>query len=105
MRLLVLGGTHHVGRAAGCKRHDETQRLGRIGCGGFFCGSTHITCGETAFIGGWMVYATKDEVDELSEHVVQWLRDRRKPEDQREPDTPLVYVTYRALPQTPTAES
>ena len=60
---------------------------------------------ETAFIGGWMVYATQDEVNELSEHVVQWLRDRRKPEDQREPDTPLVYVTYRALPQTPTAES
>ena len=29
---------------------------------------------ETAFIGGWMVYATREEVDELSELVVQWLR-------------------------------
>jgi DNA-binding transcriptional ArsR family regulator len=60
---------------------------------------------ETAFIGGWMVYATQEEVNELSEFVVRWLRARRKPEDEREPDTPLVYVTYRALPQTPTAES
>jgi DNA-binding transcriptional ArsR family regulator len=60
---------------------------------------------EAAFIGGWMVYATRDEVDELSEFVVRWLRARRKPEEEREPDTPLVYVTYRALPQTPTAES
>lgn len=60
---------------------------------------------ETAFIGGWMVYATRDEVDELSELVVRWLRARRKPEEEREPETPLVYVTYRALPQTPTHES
>ncbi|MHB1244719.1 MAG: ArsR/SmtB family transcription factor [Gaiellaceae bacterium] len=59
---------------------------------------------ETAFIGGWMVYATQDEVNELSEHVVRWLRARRKPEAEREPGTPLVYVTYRALPQTPTAD-
>jgi len=59
---------------------------------------------ETAFIGGWMVYATREEVDELSEFVVTWLRARRKPEEDREPDTPLVYVTYRAMPQTPTAE-
>jgi DNA-binding transcriptional ArsR family regulator len=59
---------------------------------------------ETAFIGGWMVYATREEVDELSEFVVRWLRARRKPEEEREPGTPLVYVTYRALPQTPTAD-
>ena len=60
---------------------------------------------ESAFIGGWTVYATREEVEELSEYIVRWLRARRKPEDEREPDTPLVYVTYRALPQTPTAES
>jgi hypothetical protein len=47
---------------------------------------------ETAFIGGWMVYATREEVEELSEFVVSWLRARRKPEEEREPDTPLVYV-------------
>lgn len=58
---------------------------------------------ETTFIGGWAVYATREEVDELSEHVVRWLRARRKPEAERDPGTPLVYVTYRALPQTPTA--
>ena len=60
---------------------------------------------ESAFIGGWTVYATREEVEELSEYMVRWLRACRKPEDEREPDTPLVYVTYRALPQTPTAES
>ncbi len=60
---------------------------------------------ETAFIGGWMVYATQEEVNELSEFVVTWLRARRKPEKNRVPETPLVYVTYRAMPQTPTADS
>lgn len=59
---------------------------------------------ETTFIGGWAVYATREEVDELSELVVRWLRDRRRPEAGRDPSTPLVYVTYRALPQTPTAD-
>ncbi len=59
---------------------------------------------ETAFIGGWTVYATQDEVNELSEFVVRWLRARQKPEHERDPAAPLVYVTYRALPQTPTAE-
>ena len=59
---------------------------------------------ETTFIGGWAVYATREEVDELSEVVVRWLRDRRRPEAGRDPSTPLVYVTYRALPQTPTAD-
>ena len=59
---------------------------------------------ETAFIGGWTVYATQEEVNELSEVVVRWLRARQRPEEEREPDTPLVYVTYRALPQTPTAD-
>ena len=59
---------------------------------------------ETAFIGGWTVYATEAEVNELSEFVVRWLRARRGPVDERDPTTPLVYLTYRALPQTPTAE-
>jgi DNA-binding transcriptional ArsR family regulator len=59
---------------------------------------------EIAFIGGWMVYATLEEVEELSEFVVQWLRARRKPEDERDPDAPLVYITYRAIPQTRTAK-
>lgn len=59
---------------------------------------------EIAFIGGWTVYATKEEVEELSELVVRWLRARQQPASERDPSTPLVYVTYRALPQTPTAE-
>jgi DNA-binding transcriptional ArsR family regulator len=59
---------------------------------------------ESAFIGGWTVYATREQVEELSELVVTWLRERRVPEEEREQGTPLVYVTYRALPQTPTAD-
>jgi hypothetical protein len=59
---------------------------------------------ETAFIGGWTVYATQEEVNELSEFVVRWLRARHRPEEERDPSTPLIYVTYRALPQTPTKE-
>jgi DNA-binding transcriptional ArsR family regulator len=58
---------------------------------------------ESAFIGGWTLYATREEVEELSELVVRWLRARQKRSEQRDPDAPLVYVTYRALPQTPTA--
>ena len=59
---------------------------------------------ETAFIGGWTVYATPAEVEELSELVVRWLRARAKPAAERDPEATQVYVTYRALPQTPTAE-
>jgi DNA-binding transcriptional ArsR family regulator len=59
---------------------------------------------ESAFIGGWNVYATRAEVEQLSELVVTWLRARRKPPEERDPEATLVYVTYRALPQTPTAE-
>lgn len=57
---------------------------------------------ETAFIGGWTVYATQDEVNELSEHVVQWLRARSTPADERDSDATLLHLTYRAIPQTPT---
>ena len=59
---------------------------------------------EIAFIGGWTIYATQEEVAELSELVVRWLRARQHPAEQRDGSTPLVYVTYRAMPQTPTAE-
>jgi len=59
---------------------------------------------ETAFIGGWTVYATQQEVNELSEFLVRWLRARQHPAEERDPETPLVYITYRAMPQTPTTE-
>lgn len=59
---------------------------------------------ETAFLGGWTVYATEDEVTELSELVVGWLRARQAAGEHRGATAPLVYVTYRALPQTPTAD-
>ena len=40
---------------------------------------------ETAFIGGWTVYATQEEVNELSEFVVRWLRARHRPDEERDP--------------------
>ena len=59
---------------------------------------------ETAFIGGWTVYATQEEVAELSEFVVRWLRERGKPAAERDPEAALLYLTYRAIPQAPTTE-
>ena len=59
---------------------------------------------ETAFIGGWTVYATEEDVNELSELVVRWLRARQAARQEHVGSAPLVYLTYRALPQTPTAD-
>jgi len=56
---------------------------------------------ESAFIGGWMAYATREEVEELSAHVVNWLNARRRPGAERPKDAVLTYVTYRAMPQQP----
>jgi DNA-binding transcriptional ArsR family regulator len=56
---------------------------------------------ETAFIGGWMAYATREEVEELSRHVVEWLHARRRPSEERPADAELLYLTYRAMPQQP----
>src|SRR5688572_24763015 len=36
---------------------------------------------EAAFIGGWTVYASREEVNELSEYVVRWLRSRQRPQE------------------------
>jgi DNA-binding transcriptional ArsR family regulator len=60
---------------------------------------------ETAFIGGWMAYATQAEVEELSQHVVEWLHARRRTGSERPADAVLVYVTYRAMPQQPSTKS
>ena len=56
---------------------------------------------ESAFIGGWRVYATREQVDELSQHIVDWLRDRRVPTNERPADALLVHLTYRNVPQRP----
>ena len=54
---------------------------------------------ESAFIGGWLAYATREEVEELSAHVVEWLSARRRPGEKRPEDALLTYVTYRPMPQ------
>ncbi len=59
---------------------------------------------ESAFIGGWLAYATREEVEELSAQVVEWLHARRRPGAERPKDAVLTYVTYRAIPQQPPSE-
>jgi DNA-binding transcriptional ArsR family regulator len=56
---------------------------------------------ETAFIGGWGLYATREEVEELSQFIVGWMRARRLPPEQRPPGSTYVHLTYRLLPQRP----
>jgi DNA-binding transcriptional ArsR family regulator len=56
---------------------------------------------ETAFIGGWNVYATRKEVDELSKLLTDWLRDHRRPPEKRSEGAVQIHLTYRALPQRP----
>ena len=52
-----------------------------------------------AFIGGWTIYATPEEVEQLSGSLLETIdRLRRAPED-RPPGARRVYVTWRALPQ------
>jgi DNA-binding transcriptional ArsR family regulator len=52
-----------------------------------------------AFIGGWSVYATAAEVDELSQTIVALVDKLRRAEADRPEGAGLVYVTWRALPQ------
>ena len=59
---------------------------------------------ETAFIGGWNVYATREEVDELSKMLMGWLREHRRPPDERPGSATQIHLTYRALPQRPPGE-
>ena len=59
---------------------------------------------ESAFIGGWGIYATREDVEALSKFVVEWLRDHRVPPDQRADGATLVHLTYRVIPQRPPGE-
>lgn len=56
---------------------------------------------ETAFIGGWSVYATREDVDELSRLIMEWLRAHRAGPRERAPDSMRVHLTYRCVPQEP----
>jgi DNA-binding transcriptional ArsR family regulator len=52
-----------------------------------------------AFIGGWAVYATPEEIDAISQTVVSLIDRLRRGEADRPDGAQLVYVTWRALPQ------
>lgn len=53
---------------------------------------------ETAFVGGWLVYATRDEIEEISQAILRAIAGLRRPAAERPADARLVHVTYRALP-------
>ena len=59
---------------------------------------------ESAFIGGWGLYATREDVDELSQFLVTWLRAHRIPPEKRKQGATLIHLTYRAIPQRPPGE-
>ena len=54
---------------------------------------------EAAFVGGWTVYATAEEVAELTRTLLETIDPLRRAPDERPPGARRVYVTWRALPQ------
>jgi DNA-binding transcriptional ArsR family regulator len=54
---------------------------------------------EAAFIGGWAVYATPEEIETLSRTIVGLIDGLRRAESERPEGAKLAYVTWRALPQ------
>jgi DNA-binding transcriptional ArsR family regulator len=54
---------------------------------------------DAAFLGGWTIFATPDEMRALFTLVVQELDKLRRPLDERPEEARQVYVTFRALLQ------
>ena len=50
-------------------------------------------------IGNWGVYATPDEVEELTKQVVTLIDDLRRTAADAPPGAERVHVSFRALPQ------
>jgi hypothetical protein len=54
---------------------------------------------EAAFVGGWTVYATAEEIEELTRTILETIDRFRRPPAERPEGARRVYVTWRALPQ------
>jgi DNA-binding transcriptional ArsR family regulator len=54
---------------------------------------------EAAFIGGWTIYATPEEMEELTSVILERIDELRRAPDERPENARGVYVTWRALPQ------
>jgi DNA-binding transcriptional ArsR family regulator len=54
---------------------------------------------DAAFLGGWTIFATADEMRTFSRLVITELDKLRRPTDARPPDARSVYITLRALLQ------
>jgi DNA-binding transcriptional ArsR family regulator len=53
---------------------------------------------RAAFVGGWNLHLTPEEVDEFSRRVTQLVREASRAHAERPPEARRVLVTYRALP-------
>jgi DNA-binding transcriptional ArsR family regulator len=54
---------------------------------------------DAAFLGGWNVFATPDEMRRFSALIIEELDKLRRPIEERPPDAQHVYVTFRSLLQ------
>jgi hypothetical protein len=54
---------------------------------------------EAAFVGGWAVYATPEELESLTSTVLETIDGFRRAPTDRPEGARRVYVTWRALPQ------
>jgi hypothetical protein len=54
---------------------------------------------EAAFIGNNTVYATEEELQQLTREVITAFDRLRRPAKDRPPDAVRVHVTFRSLPQ------
>jgi len=56
---------------------------------------------DATFLGGWMVFATPEEMRRLFTLFLTELDKLRRPEDERPADARCVYITFRSLLQPP----
>src|SRR5262245_22292204 len=56
---------------------------------------------EAAFVGGFTLYATDEELQELTREAVELFDRYRRKAEERPPDSVRSYVAFRILPQDP----
>ncbi len=56
---------------------------------------------QAAMIGNWSIYASPDEVEELTKQIVELVDHLRRTASEAPPGAARVHVSFRALPQDP----
>ena len=54
---------------------------------------------EASFLGGWLVHATPEEIDEFGKMIFEWVGRLQRKKADRPPDARTVHVTFRAMIQ------